>query len=353
MKFTQIIQITIIICVLFTYSESRRIRSKHRRGLGGDLLELFSGFVSGLSGADGKDINSCLPASWRSSALQADSSNKLPAQFDPSVLGSLKYVYYTVKWAFEVACIFKDQLLKYFKVVRRRRQFFVKFLNGKNRGIWDKFTGWVSSSWDSLKNWVGGVWADTKQWTKAQLDRVKDWTKEKWNQFKDGVNSAVAQIKSVYHKIKAFITSPAFLTGIETLFKCTIMTVTLILNLVNVVKAIIAIASGNVVQWAIMIVNFICLLPQVYKAIQIAIAIPQRPWYFSGKLLGHLLNIFGGTVKGKEVEKELTKTPSTIQKLFKWIKDNKIIEGSKAAKATYDNVTLAAKRRRHRRRRLH
>jgi hypothetical protein len=349
MKFSQIIKIALILTILLSYCESRRIRSKHRRGLGGDLLELFSGFVSGLSGADGKDINSCLPAAWKSSTLQADTSNKLPAQFDPSVLGAFKYVYYSVKWAFEVACIFKDQLLKYFKVVRRR-QFFVRFLNGKSKGVWDVIKNYVSSKWDELKNWVSGVWADTKEWTKAQLEKVKDWTKEKWNEFKDGVNSAVAQIKSVYHKIKDFITSPAFLTGIETLFKCTIMTVTLILNLVNVVKAIIAIASGNVVQWAVMIVNFVCLLPQVYKAIQIAIAIPQKPWYFSGKLLGHLLNIFGGTVKGKEVEKEVTKAPSTIQRILKWIKDNNIIEGSKAAKATYDNATLAAKRRRHRRR---
>jgi hypothetical protein len=341
------------------FSETRRIKTHHKtqnKGVGTSLLELFAGFISGLSGADGADINSCLPESWRSNTLQQDTSDTLPAQFDSNALGALKYVYEVVKWALEVACIFKDQLLKYFKVVRRRnrrRLFIQKFARKWGWGIgdwisnaWQDTKSWVASKWESLKDWVTTTWNDVKQWTSEQLEKVKNWAKETWEAFKNGINSAVEKVKSLYNQIKTFVTSDSFIEGIKRLIKCVLIAKDLIMNIVNVVKAIIAIVSGNVVQWAVMIVNFICNLGEVYKAIQIAIAIFQKdkPWYYTGKFIGHLLNLFGNTVSGKDTDENATKSPSKFQQLLQFIKDNNIVEIGSAAYATYNSYDGATSR---------
>jgi hypothetical protein len=359
MKFSTKLLILAIICLLNVFSETRRIKTHHKthnRGIGANLLQLFSGFISGLSGADGADINSCLPQSWRSDNLRQDTSDTLPAQFDSNSLGALKYVYEVVKWALEVACIFKDQLLKYFKVVRRRnrmRLFIQKFASKWGWGIgdwiseaWKDTKNYVASKWESLKNWVTTQWSDVKKWTSEQLEKVKNWAKEKWENFKNGINNAVEKIKSLYNQIKTFVTSDTFINGIKLLIKCGVIAFNLVMNIINVVKAIIAIVSGNVVQWAVMIVNFICNLGEVYKAIQIAIAIfgKDKPWYYTGKFVGHLLNLFGSTVSGKDTDDNATKAPSKFQQLLKWIKDNNVVEIGSAAYATYKSYDSATSR---------
>lgn len=355
--FLKLLQVTLILFILSSYSDSRRIRSKHTvkaKGLGQNLLDLFAGFVSGISGADGNNIASCLPTAWRSQALRQDNSNTLPAQFDANVLGVFKFLFYTLKWALEVACIFKDQLLKYFKVVRRRnRRLFIQNFSRKwGWGIGNAISGafnaagnWVGTQWNNLKGWVNQAWSDTKSWTKEQLEKAKNWTKATWNSFVNGINSAVEQVKNLYRKVKTFITSESFINGVTSLIKCGLILKSLIMNIISVVKAVIAIVSGNVVQWAVMVVNFICNIADVYKAVQIALAIGQngKPWYFTGKLVGHLLKIFGNTVSGKDTEENVKsgKTPSRFSQFLTFLKDHHVIQIASAASAGYTNYQAA------------
>lgn len=337
MKLSYLAILFALLIVLSCVADARRVRRHTKtKGILEEMANFGYGFLSGVSGVDGEGINKCLPESWTSQAVKQDSDDTLPGEITPNDFGCLKYIVYAAKIVLDVACIFKDSLLKAFGYSVRRRRFRRRiFLQAKLKNklgtLWPDWIksivkgvksawNWMTEKYNKLKQWVNDKWGNFKVWARKKWEAIKDWTQEQWDKLTNFCKEAVEKAKTIYNTVVNYVTT-VIVPIIQQIISCGTLIYKFISNLINVVRAVLAIVSGNVVEWAIMIVNLICNYSELWKAVQIGMAIFEKAgqrWFYTGKLIGHILNVFGNTVSAKpEVEEKtaIKKSPSFLDKI--------------------------------------
>ena len=262
MKFVSKFAILIILICIFNLTDLRRIRRHRKEDTAVEYIKAATqGFLAGILGETGDDINSCLPTSLQGKYLAQDVEEKEDETKGNTSI--LEFIWSKLKFVLDLACGFKEALMSLFGLDRRRRRRHHRriFLSKRVRTtIFDFLTdigNWISKTWSSFTEFLGTVWENLKSWTVEKWNELKTWTKQAWTSLINGVAGAIEKAKALKDKVVSWIINKA-LPILSIIFKCAKILLSLISKVMGIVKAIANIVAGNVLKIVDMVINLIC-----------------------------------------------------------------------------------------------